>query len=191
MGNLLLSQTFSLLEASAESTKEFLFVISPQTLYTAMFTMLAVFMIFTAFGKLLYGPVKDMMEKRSERIRSDIEKAANDKKSAEQVKIAYENKLKEVQKEADEILAAARKKALSIEYQIVGDAKEEANRIFQRAQNEIQLEKAKMRDEIKSEMIHVATAMAARFVTVSISEQNKLELIDQTLNEMGDDTWLN
>lgn len=52
-----------------------------------------------------------------------------------------EQKLKEIDKEAQAILSEARKKAMKTENEIVAEAKEEAARIITRANNEIELER--------------------------------------------------
>ena len=55
---------------------------------------------------------------------------------------------------------------------------------------EAELEKKKALDEMKQEMVQVASAMAGRFVAASIDEKKQAQLIDETLKEMGDETWL-
>ena len=67
--------------------------------------------------------------------------------------------------------------------------KEEAARIVQRANKEAELEKSKVKDEIKKEMITVAREMAGKLVEVSIDDAKQDSLIDETLKEMGDSTW--
>lgn len=42
---------------------------------------------------------------------------------------------------------------------------------------------------MKQEMVQVASAMAGRFVAASIDEKKQAQLIDETLKEMGDETW--
>ena len=65
------------------------------------------------------------------------------------------------------------------------------NRIMERASREIELEKSKMKDEVKQEMVAVATVMAGKFVASSLDSEKQAQLIDEALNEMGDDTWQN
>jgi F-type H+-transporting ATPase subunit b len=40
-------------------------------------------------------------------------------------------------------------------------------------------------------MIGVAREMAGRFVAASLDEKAQAKLIDEALNEMGEDTWQN
>ena len=73
----------------------------------------------------------------------------------------------------------------------VSYSREEAGRIIKRADNEIELEKKKAADDMKKEMIAVATMMAGKVVSASIDTDIQESLVDETLNEMGDNTWRN
>lgn len=106
------------------------------------------------------------------------------------MKQEYEAKLKAANKEAEGILSDARKVAKHNEEKIVADAKQEAARIIARANTEAELEKQKAADEVKQQIIAVARLMASKVVAESISEADSQALIEQTLNEMGDKTWL-
>ena len=77
------------------------------------------------------------------------------------------------------------------EEQIVGEAKTEAARIIERANVEAELEKKRVADDMKKEMIAVATMMAGKVVSASIDTNIQESLVDETLNEMGDKTWQN
>ena len=76
------------------------------------------------------------------------------------------------------------------ENDIINEAKEEASRILDRANHEVELEKSKVKDEVKQEMISVATAMAGKIVASSLDDDKQSQLIADTLKEMGDETWL-
>ena len=96
---------------------------------------------------------------------------------------------KNAEKEVDVILSEGRKKALKRENEIVDEAKAEATRILERADREIELEKSKMKDEVKKEMVAVASVMAGKIIAASIDTDKQAQLIDEALNEMGDNTW--
>ena len=157
----------------------------------AILTMIAVFTLFLVMSHLLFNPVRDMLEKRKTKIKDELENAAADQEDAEQLKADYEAKIKDINKEAEEILSEARKKALMNENKIVAEAKEEASRIIQRANVEAELEKKKAVDEVKREMVSIASIMAGKVVAASIDTSVQNGLIDETLKEIGDSTWLN
>ena len=166
-----------------------LFGLDAQLLMDACITAVAVFVLFLFLSKLLFNPARELLQKRQSRITDDLETAEKSKKDSIQLKKEYEDKLKEVHKEAEGILSDTRKKALLQEKEIVEEAKEEAHRIRVRADKDIELEKNKVKDEVKQEMIAIASAMAGKIVATSISEQQQDALIDETLKEMGDSTW--
>ncbi len=89
----------------------------------------------------------------------------------------------------EKILSEARKKALKKEETMIAEAKEEAARIIARAQNEIELEQKRAMDDMKKEMIQVASMMACKVVAQSIDVQIQDTLIEETLKEMGENTW--
>lgn len=150
---------------------------------------ISIFILFAFLSYILFEPVKKVLEARQQRIKSDIESAKTDKEEAAKLKAEYDAKIKDVEKEAEEILSEARKKALKKENDIVEAANQEANRIMARANQEIELEKSKMADEMKQQMIQVATVMAEKIVAVSLSEAQQDALLEETLKEMGEKTW--
>lgn len=168
----------------------YLFDLTPQLLHDAVLTMIAVFTLFLVASHFLFNPVRDMMQKRKARIGEELEDAKQNQEAAKALKNDYEAKLKNVEKEAEEILSAARQKALANESRIVAEAKEEAVRIRERAETEAELEKQKAADDVKREMISIASVMAGKVVAASIDTTVQDSLIDETLKEIGDTTWL-
>lgn len=172
---------------TAEYTR--IFDLDAQLLQDAIFLAVNIFILFLVGSFLLFNPVRNLLKKRQDMIESDLESAKKDKEDAANLKSEYDEKIKSADKEADIILAEARKKGLTREEQIVEEAKAEAARIIERANVEAELEKKRAADDMKKEMIAVATAMAGKVVSASIDTNIQESLVDETLNEMGDKTW--
>lgn len=170
---------------------ERLFTLDAQFLFDIIVTALAMFLLFTLLSYILFNPVRDLLEKRRQRVIDDQETAKREKQEATTYKEEYERKLKEIDKEAQEILSEARKKAKKSESKILAEAREEAARIMARANAEIELEKKRALDDMKQEMITIASMMAEKVVAASIDVKMQESLIEETLQEMGEDTWLN
>lgn len=168
---------------------ERLFSLDAQFLFDAIVLALSMLVLFTLLSYLLFNPVRDMLEKRKQRVFDEQETAKRERLEAVAYKEEYEQKLKEIKKEAEEILSEARKKAMKNEAKIVAEAKEEAARIIERANAEIELEKKHALDDMKQEMIAIATLMAQKVVTASIDTKVQESLIEETLKEMGEQTW--
>ena len=83
----------------------------------------------------------------------------------------------------------ARKKAKKQEADILAEAREEANRIVDRANREIELEKKKALEDMKTEIVSIASLMAEKAVAASMDVKIQDSLIEETLKEMGESTW--
>ncbi len=175
--------------ASAEMEPR-LFDLDLQLISDSVLMIIAVFALFLIASHLLFNPVRNMMQNRQNRIQNELDSAANDMENARALKEEYEAKLKDIDKEAEIILSEARKKALANENKIVADAKEEAARIIERANVEAELEKNKAADEVKREMVVLASMLAGKVVNAAIDTTVQDSLIDETLKEIGEGTWL-
>lgn len=168
---------------------ERLFNLDPQLIHDAVLLMISMFVMFTFLSYLLFNPARKMLQKRQDRIKTDIDTAARDKEDAKKLMEDYDRRLKDINKEAEEILSAARQKALKNEARIIEEAKEEAGRIIARASAQVELERKKAADDMKKEIISIASLMAGKVVKASIDMEAQDSLIEDTLKEIGDQTW--
>lgn len=167
----------------------FLFNLDAQLLFDTVLLAIAVFFLFLLMSNLLFNPARKLLKDRQSRIAKDISDANEDKESAAALKAEYEGKLKDIDKEAEVILSEARQKALKNESKIIDEAKQEAARIIKRAQEEAELEKKHAMDDVKQDMIQIASMMAQKVVAASIDTKIQDSLVEETLREMGESTW--
>ena len=167
-----------------------MFNLDPQLLHDAVLLAIAVFVMFTFLSYLLFNPAREFLKKRQEKVKDNIDSAEKAKADAEALRAEYEGKLRDIHKEEDAILSAARKKALENEAKIIENAKEEAAAIIARAHKQAELEMKKAEDDIKKEIITVASLIAGKVVSANIDSNIQDSLIDDTLKEMGNQTWL-
>ncbi len=166
-----------------------LFNLDFQLLQDSVLMIIAIFFLWLIASNKLFNPVRKMLKDRQDRIAKDIEDAKTDKEEALKLRQEYEDKLKNIDKEAEQILAEARAKALKNGDEIVSNAKNEASAIIERANREAELEKEKVADEVKREMIVLSSLIAGKVVSASIDTKVQETLVDETLKEMGESTW--
>lgn len=174
----------------AEVMEPRLFDLDFQLLADTFLSIIALFVLFLALSYFLFNPARKFLKARQDRIAGELENAKTKEEEAARLKEEYEAKLANVSAEADEILNKARKKAMENENRIVALAKEEASRIIARANVEAELEKKKVADEVKKEMVSLAAVMAGKIAAASMDEEKQNALIEETLNEIGESTWL-
>ena len=161
-----------------------------QLLADSSLTLIAVFVLFLCMSYFLFNPARKMLDARKNKIQGELEDARVSLEEAKALQAEYEGKIKGINKEAEEILSDARRRALENENRIIAEAKNEAARIMERARTEAALEKQKLADEVKKEIISVASLMAGKVVAASMDAQIQDQLIEETLKEMGENTWL-
>ena len=166
-----------------------LFNLDPQLLHDAVLLAIAVFVMFLFLSYMLFNPAREMLKKRQDKVKNDIDSAEKSREDAAKLKEEYENSLREIHKEEDAILSAARQKALENETKIIDQAKAEAANIIARANHQAELEMKKAQDEIKKEIITVASMVAGKAVSEKLDIEIQDSLIDDTLKEIGEKTW--
>jgi len=178
-----------LILATEGSEFNYLFDLTGQLLQDALLMIIAVITLFLIASHFLFNPVREMMNKRQEKIKDELDTAQKSMEDADAMKAEYEDKLKNVDKEAESILSDARKRALDNESKIVAAAKEEAAGIINQARIEAQLEKQKAADEVKKEMISIAALLAGKVTAGAIDASIQDSLVEETLKEIGETTW--
>lgn len=168
-----------------------IFGLDAQLLLNLAFQGIAIFLLFMAASYLLLDPVRKILNDRKERVMREQREALENREAAVRMREEYDGKLKEIDKVAEQILGDSRKKALQRENEIIMNAKEEAGRIIAGARQEAELEQRRVNDEVKQEIISVASMLSEKLVASSLDREQQDALIEQTLKEIGDDTWRN
>lgn len=148
-----------------------------------------VLILFFVIGKLAIGPVRKMLEKRQNTINSQITDAEENKKTAEELKAEYEEKLREASKEKEEILQDAYAQAKRKEAAILAEAHEEAARIRERAERDIAQEKEKAKDQIKQESVVLASAMTQKLLEKIVDGEIRTKLVEDAITGMEEADW--
>ncbi len=187
----LLSAGLLFLEQSAEEPelKDKIFALDWQLVFDAFIVAAAVFFLFFLLSYLVFNPARDLMKKRQDMIAQNIADADKEKEEALAFKKEYDARLRNVEAEADGILADARKRAKGREEAILNEAREESARIMERTKTEVELEKSRAKDEIKQEIIAVAGEMAGRFIQEKMDPAKQALIVDDVIREMGEETW--
>ena len=174
--------------SSGEALTDRLFGLDMQLIADTCITALNVFVLFVLLSFLLFNPVRRLMKQRQEKIREELEAADEDKKEAVRYKAEYEDKLRNADQAADQILREAGSRAKEREEAILAQAKEEAEGIRERTKQELVLMEEAMKDKMHREMISVAAAMAGQ-VSASALKEEQDRLIEETMKEMSESTW--
>ena len=76
---------------------DYIFGLDPQLIVDSVITLLAMFVLFLMLTYLLFNPARNMLEKRQEHIREQLDTAAKEKEDAIAFKYEYDAKLEYLQ----------------------------------------------------------------------------------------------
>ena len=165
------------------------FGLDQQTLISVAIHLFNLCVLAFVMAKLLYKPVRDFMQKRNARIGDQIARVKQEHIEAEELRLSYEQKINNAELERDEMLAEAKKSAELQSERIIAQARSEAETILANAANEIADEKKRMQTEMRYAIIEISSAMAEKFVAISIYDDARERLFNQTVAELEGISW--
>ncbi|MDO5707636.1 MAG: F0F1 ATP synthase subunit B [Andreesenia angusta] len=151
--------------------------------------LISTLILFLVLRAKLANPMKEFLNKRAEAIKADLDAAELEKTEAEKLRAQYEASLNSAKDEAREIVDTAKKRGDQLKDEIVAEAKHEAQIISERATNDIEREKEKALDSLKSEVADMAMLVASKVVNKDLDEKTHKNMIDQFINEVGESKW--
>ncbi len=154
--------------------------------FTLIFAWINLVILYFILRKLLFKPVKKMIDSRQSEIDGMYSDAEEAKSGAEAMKAEYEEKLSHAEEESEEILRAAHRKAQLREEEILREADAKAARTLERAEEQIELEKKKAINEVKDEVSDMAIGIAAAVIERDINKSDHNALIDDFISKMGE-----
>lgn len=133
-----------------------------------------------------WGPVKDMMEKRRQKVIDDLDQAASDRKKAETLANEREAALKNSRQEATQILSDAKSNAQKIVKQIVSEANAEASAIREKAKADAAQAKTDALNEARNEVADLSVTIAEKVIAKNLSAADQKDLVDQFIKGLND-----
>ena len=155
--------------------------------FTMLFAWANLLILYFVLRKLLFNPIKIMIDSRQKEIDDMYDNAEKNKAEAEEMRESYEKKLESATEESEEILRSAQRRALLREEEILKEAAEQARRTKERAEEQIALEKRQAMNDIKDEVSAIAIQIAEAVVARDVKAEEHEKLIDGFIDTMGDD----
>ena len=154
--------------------------------WTMIFAWCNLLILYLFLRKLLFKPVKNMIDSRQKEIDDMYSNAESSERDAAALKAEYEKKMELADEESAEMLKTAQRKAQLREEEILREANEQAARTLERAEEQIELEKRRIINEAKNEVSDMAVGIAAAIIERDVSIDEHKNLIDSFIDGIGD-----
>lgn len=135
--------------------------------------------------KYAWGPLSGMLEARREKIAGDFKAADRAKAEANDLKLAYEQKLRGADAEARQRILVAVEDGQKAAAEIKSQAQAEAAQRVQRAEDEILREREKAKEQFKDQVVTLSILTAEKILRQKIDDPTQRKLVGEFVDEVG------
>jgi F-type H+-transporting ATPase subunit b len=131
------------------------------------------------------GMLSGMLDKRADGIKSDLDEAKALREEAQTLLASYERKQREVQEQADRIVANAKEEATRSAVVAKEDIANSVTRRLAAAKDQIESAKASAIRDVRNQAVTVAVAAAQSVIAKQTTAASANSLIDDAIAEVG------
>lgn len=155
--------------------------------FNLLWTIFNLIIFYLLMRLFLIKPIRKTLQARKELIDNQFKEAEDTVNAANEKMADYEDKIKNVDTEAKEIISDARDKA-KVEYnKILDKANDDAVKMKQEVQKQIKQDTENARRDVKEELAKLAMETAQKVVGESVNAQTDADIYNKFLNESSED----
>ena len=156
-------------------------------LWQILISLANLVILFLILKKFLYKPVTKMLEARRAKIDEQYSDAENAKNSAEAKDAELTERLAGAKAAAEGIVKEAADAAKMRGDKIIEDARATADGIIRQAEEDAELERKRVGETIKEQIVDVSTALAEKMLEREVNADDHKALIDDFISKIGDE----
>lgn len=146
---------------------------------------IAFIIIFVIMSKFAWPMVLSMMEEREDKIAGDLKAAADAKEKAEEDARAYEQRIHDAEREAADIISAAKREAEEERAEILAEAQKEAAATIAKSRDAVEAERRKAMIELSSSVVDLSVEIASKIIGNDLDASQHRALAEKYLAEVG------
>ncbi|GAA4220717.1 F0F1 ATP synthase subunit B [Sagittula sp. NFXS13] len=131
------------------------------------------------------GMLAKLLDKRAEGIQADLDEARRIREEAQTLLASYERKQRDVQDQADRIVAHAKQEAELAAEQAKADMKDSIARRLAAAESQIESAQAAAIKDVRDQAAVVAVAAARQVIAEQMDPAKADQMIDNSISEVG------
>lgn len=143
------------------------------------------FVVFGAIAKFGYPQIKKAMNERTERIRTDLETADNQKAEADRLVAEYQAKLADAKNESARIVEEARQTADGVRRQLEAKAQADIAEMRTQAAADIEAAKGQAMADLRGEVTALAIGAAEQVVQRNLNDDTNRALVEAYIDQVG------
>ena len=149
-----------------------------------IWTILTFLILFFVLAKFAWKPLLAALESRENTIKSSLEDAEKAKTELEHINAESEEIIAKARSEAQTIRVEAKSTAEKIKADVMIQAGEDAKKIRDEAEKQIQVEKDKAINEIRQEVVNLTMTVAEKVIKKNLSKEDNQSLIEDSIKHL-------
>ncbi len=149
-----------------------------------IWTILTFLILFFVLAKFAWKPLLAALESRENTIKSSLEDAEKAKTELERLNAESEEIIAKARSEAQTIRVEAKSAAEKIKADVMVQAGEDAKKIRDEAEKQIQVEKDKAINEIRQEVVNLTMTVAEKVIKKNLSKEDNQSLIEDSIKHL-------
>jgi F-type H+-transporting ATPase subunit b len=140
-------------------------------------------LLFGLLSFVLYKPVLKMLDERQAKIKESMEQAEAIKQQSERTEQDIKAQMQEAQKEAQKIVAQATQIGEQLENEAKEAARVEAENMINKAKVEIERQREKDIEELRSQFADIAILAAEKVIKETLDKDKHRKLIEEVMTK--------
>lgn len=153
--------------------------------WNILFNIINVFVLYLLMKKFLFGPVTEIMDKRTNSINASFAEIENKNNEALKLKQEYELALENAEEKATSIIKEAKLRALEEHDRQIKATKDETLKLIEDANKSIDLERKKSKQNVQSEIADIAMLVASKIIQKNMNDSVNNKIIEDFFTEVG------
>jgi len=150
-----------------------------------IWTWITFIIVLVILATKAWRPMIKALENRENFIRESLAEAEAARQEADKIALEYEAMVAKARQEAQAIVSAGKDTAERMKTEILNEAQEKSAGILKQAETQIHAEREKAISEIRTQIVDISLAAAAKILSKSITADDNERLIEDALKEYG------
>jgi F-type H+-transporting ATPase subunit b len=141
-------------------------------------------LFFWVLKRFAWKPLVNLLDQRRGKISAEFDRISQLEEKFKQLRQDYENRLKDIDAESRRRIQEAIAEGRAMASEIAQDAHRQARAITDKAKQNIELELAKARAQLKEDIVRLTLAATEKFLHERIDSQRDRELISRFIDQL-------
>ncbi len=154
-------------------------------IWTLIFQIINFVVLLYILRRILYKPIREIIEKRRGLIAKTVEDAENTKKEALELKEKHQEELNNLKKIQNQMLEQTREEALKDRTKLLSEAEKDAVKINEKEKALFDAEKKRIESELKNKILEIVSVFASNLLKDISDEELHKAIFRKLLKESG------